>query len=101
MAGLCLLDPLAQLRRGTSPWTVDVASVVNPVDVHDPLVFVDPVDDAVLPDPRTAPAGELPPERVADLLWVRDQAPKTEFDDGTYDSRRCRGKSIQLSSSWR
>jgi hypothetical protein len=75
--------------------------VVNSVDVHDPLIFVDPVDDAILSHPRAAPAGEFPPKRVAYLLWVGDQTSKTEFDDGAYDSRRTRGKSIQLSSSWR
>ncbi len=74
--------------------------MVHSVDVHDAPVFVDPVDDAVLPDPRTAPAGEFTPKRVAYLLWAGDQTAETEFDDGTYDSRRGRGKSIQPSSSW-
>jgi hypothetical protein len=61
--------------------------VVNSVDVHDPLIFVYPVDDAILADPRTTPVGDFAPERVAYLLWVGDQTSKTEFDDGTYDSR--------------
>jgi len=55
-------------RLGRSPRPVDVASVVNSVDVHGPLIFVDPVDDAILPDPRTTPTGQFAPERVAYLL---------------------------------
>lgn len=74
--------------------------MVYSVDVNDPLIFIDPVDDAILPDPRTAPPGEFAPECVANLLWVGDQTSETEFDNGAYDSRRGRGKSIQLSSSW-
>ena len=30
---------------------LDVASVVNPIDVDNLLAFVDPVDDPILPDP--------------------------------------------------
>lgn len=74
-------------RLGRSPRPVDVASVVNSVDVHGPLIFVDPVDDAILPDPRTTPTGQFAPERVAYLLWVGDQAPEAELDYGSYDSR--------------
>ena len=61
--------------------------MVNSVDVHDPLIFVDPVDDAILPDARTAPTGQFAPERVAYLLWIGDQTPEAELDYGTYDSR--------------
>lgn len=74
-------------RLGRSRRPVDVASVVNSVDVHGPLIFVDPVDDAILPDPRTTPTGQFAPERVAYLLWVGDQAPEAELDYGAYDSR--------------
>lgn len=56
--------------------------MVYSVDVHDPLIFVDPVNDAILSDARAAPAGEFAPERVAYLLWVGDQTAETEFDNG-------------------
>ena len=74
-------------RLGRSSRSVDVTSVVDSVDVHDPLIFVGPVDDAILPDARTAPAGQFAPERVAYLLWVSDQTPEAELDYGAYDSR--------------
>jgi hypothetical protein len=61
--------------------------VVNSVDVHDPLIFVDPVDDAILSDARTAPTGEFAPERVANLPRVGDQTPEAELDYGAYNSR--------------
>jgi len=74
-------------RLGRSPLSVYVASVVNSVDIHDPTIFVDPVDDAILPDPRTTPTRQFTPERVAYLLWVGDQTPEAELDNGAYDSR--------------
>ncbi|MGO9335034.1 MAG: hypothetical protein ACLQCU_13485 [Acidimicrobiales bacterium] len=44
--------------------------MINPVDVDNQLVFVDPADDPVLPDPGVASAGEFACERVADLLRI-------------------------------
>lgn len=44
--------------------TVDVVSVINPADVDNPYVLVDPVDDPILPDPGAASAGGLAPKEV-------------------------------------
>jgi len=60
--------------------------MVDPVDVDDALVLVDPVDDAVRPDPCAVPAFELPPERMSDSMKVGDQTAEAELDDGPYDS---------------
>lgn len=80
----------------TSSWVVDVASVVNSVEVHEPLVFV------YRYCPTRALRSRRVPARARDLLpCVGDQASKTEFDDRPCDSRSTRGKSIQRSSSWR
>ena len=65
---------------------VDVASMVDSVDVDDALVVVDPVDDAIRPDPRAVPAFELPSERMPDSVRVGNQTADAELDDGPYDS---------------
>lgn len=67
--------------------TVGVASVVYAVYVDDALVFVNPVDDAVRPDPRAVPAFELPSQRTPDPVRVGDQASEAELDDGAHDPR--------------
>ena len=90
------------MGHGTSSRAVEVASVVRPVDLDNPLAFVDPVDDPILPDPGAAPAGALAPESVAYLLRVGDQTAEAELDDGGDDARRLRGKTIERSSRrWR
>jgi hypothetical protein len=38
--------------------------VINPADVDNPYVLVDPVDDPILPDPGAASAGGLAPKEV-------------------------------------
>lgn len=43
------------LETYSSSRPVYVASVINSVDVHDALVFVDPVDDPIMPDSGVAP----------------------------------------------
>jgi len=65
---------------------VDVASMVDSVDVDDALVLVDPVDDAICPDSRAVPVFELPAERVPDSVRVGNQTAEAELDDGPYDS---------------
>ncbi len=70
----------------TSLGAVDVASMVDSVDVDDALVLVDPVDDAIRPDSRAVPAFELPAERVPDSVRVSNQTAEAELDDGPYDS---------------
>jgi hypothetical protein len=69
--------------------------VINPVDVDNPLVLADPVDDPILPDPGAAPAGELAPERVADLLRVGERTAEAEPDDCADNSRRHQGKTVE------
>ena len=66
---------------------VDVASMVDSVDVDDALVLVDPGDDAIRPDSRAVPAFELPAEGVPDSVRVSNQTAEAELDDGPYDSR--------------
>ena len=65
---------------------VDVASMVDSVDVDDALVLVDPVHDAIRPDSRAVPAFELPAERVPDSVRVSNQTAEAKLDDGPYDS---------------
>ena len=67
-------------------WTVDVGPMVNPVDVDDALVLVDPIDDAVRPDACAVPAFELPPEGMPDWVGAGDQAAEAEPDDCSYYS---------------
>jgi hypothetical protein len=44
--------------------------VVDPVDVDDALVLVDPVDEAIVPDSRAVAAFELPSEPMPDSVRV-------------------------------
>lgn len=60
--------------------------MVDPVDVDDPLLLVDPIEDAVGPDSGAVPAFELPSEGMPNLVRVRDQTAETELDDGPHDS---------------
>ncbi len=60
--------------------------MVDPVDVDDALVLVDPVDDAIGPDSRAVPAFELPFERMPDSVRVGNQAAEAERNDSPYDS---------------
>jgi hypothetical protein len=71
--------------------------VINPADVDNPYVLVDPVDDPILPDPGAASAGGLAPKRVADLLRVGEGTAEAEPDDAADNSRRHRGKTIERS----
>jgi hypothetical protein len=60
--------------------------MVDPVDVDDALVLVDPVDDAVGPDSGAIPAFELPSEGTPDSVRVGDQTAEAKLDDGPHDS---------------
>lgn len=60
--------------------------MVDPVDVDDALVLVEPVDDAVGPNSCAVPTFKLASERVPGPVRVGDQTAEAELDDGTYDS---------------
>jgi hypothetical protein len=60
--------------------------MINPVDVDDAPVLVDPVDDAVRPDACAVPAFEFASEGMPDSVRVGDQATGAEFDDRSYHS---------------
>jgi len=85
--------PYVAVRTVGARWTyslrtVHVASMVDPVDVDDALVLVDPVDDPVRPDPCAVPAFELPSERAPDSVRIGDQASEAELDDRAHDPWR-------------
>lgn len=61
--------------------------MVEPVDVDDVLVFVDPVDDSVRPDPCAVPTFELPSEPMPDPERIGGQATEAKFDGGPDDAR--------------
>ena len=62
------------------PTTVDVGSVLERFDVHDPSAFIDRVDDAVVTPMSAALALELEPQRPADPLGVLSHSPVDELD---------------------
>jgi len=60
--------------------------MINPVDVDDALVLVDPVDDAICPDACAAPAFKFSSKGMTDSVRVGDQAAEAELDDRSYHS---------------
>ena len=55
--------------------------MVDPVDIDDALILVDPIDDAVRPDACAVPAFEFSAERMPDSVRVGEQAAEAELYD--------------------
>jgi hypothetical protein len=71
---------------------VDVGSVIDAKDAHDPLVVVEFVDDAIRTSARRPQTGQLPSQGMSHPSGVLRERPEQELDDRDGD---CLGKAAK------